>query len=102
LTAWTLSRSAALLPVIVLIVLWGLSAWAFFPAQQARLIGIAGLDVAPVALSLNASFMFTGFALGAALGGLTLTRGSAADLGWAGATCEVASLLLALVQIRRQ
>ena len=47
--------------VAVAIVLWGIAGWGFFPAQQARLIGIAGVKVAPIALSLNASFMYLGF-----------------------------------------
>ncbi|MCY0854836.1 hypothetical protein [Cupriavidus sp. D39] len=87
-------HSLSVVPVIVAVVVWGLSAWAFFPAQQARLIGIAGLPVAPVVLSLNASFMFAGFSLGAALGAFTLNHASFADLGWVGATCELAALLL--------
>ncbi|MFJ1253614.1 MFS transporter [Cupriavidus sp. CuC1] len=87
-------HSLSVVPVIVAVVVWGLSAWAFFPAQQARLIGIAGLPVAPVVLSLNASFMFAGFSLGAALGAFTLNHASFADLGWVGATCELVALLL--------
>ncbi|WP_083686444.1 MFS transporter [Rhodoferax koreensis] len=95
---WLVARwitpSAALVPVAALVVLWGMSAWSFFPAQQARLIGIAGAPVAPVALSLNASFMFLGFSLGAMLGAVTLSRGTSADLGWVAALCELAALLL--------
>jgi predicted SnoaL-like aldol condensation-catalyzing enzyme/MFS family permease len=60
-----LSTSAVLLPpaparapILLAIALWGVSAWSFFPAQQVRLISIAGVTVAPVALSLNASFQF--------------------------------------------
>jgi predicted MFS family arabinose efflux permease len=45
-------------------------------------------------LYLNASFMFIGFSVGAALGSVTVAHGSVADLGWVGATCEVAVLLL--------
>lgn len=92
-----LSPSVALVPLLVTVVVWGISAWAFFPAHQARLIGIAGTQVAAVALSLNASFMFVGFALGAALGAYTLSHGSPSDLGWIGATCEVVALYLSWV-----
>jgi predicted MFS family arabinose efflux permease len=86
--------AAALVPVVIAVVAWGISAWAFFPAQQARLVSIAGLQVAPVALSLNASFMFIGFSCGAVLGALTLRHGSPSALGWVAALCEVAALLL--------
>jgi predicted MFS family arabinose efflux permease len=53
------------------IVVWGVAGWGFFPAQQARLIGIAGVKVAPIVLSPNASSMYLGFSLGAALGSIT-------------------------------
>jgi len=79
------------------VAVWGLTAWGFFPAQQARLISIAGAKVAPVILSLNASFMYAGFSFGAMLGSLTLTRGSISDLGWVGALCELAAFVLFLV-----
>ena len=95
-SATLLSRAAALGPVLVAIVIWGLSAWAFFPAQQTRLIGIAGIKVAPIALSLNASFMFLGFSLGAALGSLTLTYAAPSALGWVGSLCILASLLVSI------
>lgn len=88
-----LSPAMALLPVWVAVFAWGAAAWAVHPAQQARLIGIAGPRAAPIALSLNASFLYLGFSLGAALGSYTLYRGSAADLGWVGAVCEIAALL---------
>lgn len=100
-SALLLSRAAILVPVLVAIAVWGVSAWAFFPAQQARLIGIAGLSLAPVVLSLNASFMFLGFSSGAALGAATLAHGSPAALGWVGAGCVTAALLLMLATTRR-
>jgi len=86
----------AIVPLLVTIVVWGVAAWAVHPAQQARLIQVAGTKVAPVALSLNASFLYLGFAAGAALGAFTLSHGSAADLGWVGGLCEIAALALML------
>ncbi len=56
-----LSGASALAPVLAAVVIWGLSAWAFFPAQQSRLIRVLGTKTAPTALSLNASFMYLGF-----------------------------------------
>lgn len=103
----SLSTSAELLPpparlpILLAIALWGVSAWAFFPAQQAQLITLAGVKVAPVALSLNMSFQFLGFSVGAALGALTLASASPLALGWVGATCVVAALSLVLAASRR-
>jgi predicted MFS family arabinose efflux permease len=101
LSANLLPPPAARTPILLAIAVWGLSAWAFFPAQQARLISIAGVKVAPVALSLNASFQFLGFSSGAALGALTLANASPLALGWVGAICEIAALSLVLAACRR-
>jgi hypothetical protein len=77
-----------------------LAAWSFFPAQQTRLIGLAGVKLASVVLSLNASFMFGGFALGAALGSVTVAHGSPETLGFVGAACIATSLLIVLLTTR--
>jgi len=95
-SAHYLSVSGALLPVLIAVGVWGFSGWGFFPAQQVRLIGISGLRAAPVILSLNASFMYLGFSLGALLGAFTLTQGSVADLGWVGGICVMGSFVLFL------
>jgi len=92
-----LSPSAALWPVLAAIVVWGIAHWAFYPAQQARLIELAGVSVAPIVLSLNASFMYIGFSMGAALGGLTLAHGGVGGLGWVAGACELASVSLVLL-----
>jgi predicted MFS family arabinose efflux permease len=96
-SAYMLSPADARVPVLSSIVAWGLAAWSFFPAQQARLIGVAGVKLASVVLSLNASFMFAGFALGAALGSATIAHGSPAALGWVAAICIAASVLIVLL-----
>jgi predicted MFS family arabinose efflux permease len=95
--AQVLSHRAAVAPVVCCLIIWGIAAWAFFPAQQARLIGIGGPRVAPVILSLNASFMFIGFSAGAALGSVVVADGAVPNLGWVGAACEIAALCLLLV-----
>jgi predicted MFS family arabinose efflux permease len=87
----------AVAPVLSAMVVWGISGWAFFPAQQTRLIELVGVPSAPVALSLNASFMYFGFSLGAALGGFSLLHLEARQLGLVGAGCELAALSLLLV-----
>jgi predicted MFS family arabinose efflux permease len=99
-SAALLTKALAIGPALVAIVVWGLSAWAFFPAQQTRLIGIAGIRVAPIVLSLNASFMFLGFSLGAGLGSLTLMYAAPSALGWVGGLCVLASLLLSIRTMR--
>jgi len=99
-TAYHLAPSAAVLPVLAAVFLWGFMAWSFFPSQQARLIEVAGAAGASVILSLNASFMYLGFSLGAALGSLVISRGSVADLGWVGALCVSAGFGLFLATAR--
>jgi predicted MFS family arabinose efflux permease len=87
-------------PVLASVVLWGLAGWGFYPAQQALIMRYAGVKVASIALSLNASFMYLGFSFGALLGSFTLIHGSVANLGWVGALCEIAALLAVLVTTR--
>jgi predicted MFS family arabinose efflux permease len=102
LVAHSVAPAKAVGPVLVAMALWGMSSWAFFPAQQTRLIEIVGLSSAPVALSLNASFMYLGFSLGAALGGFSLVHAGPRDLGFVGAACELAALALLLVNQARE
>jgi predicted MFS family arabinose efflux permease len=91
----------ALTPILVLVALWGLSAWGFFPPQQARLVSVAGASHTPVALSLNASFMYLGFSLGAALGSLVILLTSVAWIGVAGAACMVCAMAASALAWRR-
>jgi predicted MFS family arabinose efflux permease len=86
----------ALAPVLLAMVAWGLCHWAFFPAQQTGLIQIVGVTLAPIVLSLNASFMYLGFSLGAAVGGFTLIHATVTNVGWVGAAFELAALTLFL------
>lgn len=80
--------------VVPLLILWGLSAWGFFPAQQHRVITVVGTAHAAVGLSLNASFMYAGFALGAALGSIVISAASVLWIGAAGSACVAAAALL--------
>ncbi len=93
--------AVAVLPVLAAMALWGMSSWAFFPAQQTRFIELVGVTSAPVALSLNASFMYLGFSLGAALGGFSLLHVGPRNLGFVGAVCDLAALTLLLVNQAR-
>ena len=96
-SAHWLPASMALVPILLGVVAWGVAHWSFYPAQQAGLISIAGMRGTPIALSLNASFMYLGFSLGAALGSLTLSLTSVSDLGWTAAACEIAAFVLTVV-----
>ena len=89
-------RHLALVPVLAIVALWGTAHWGFWPAQQARLIELGGLSGAPIALSLNASFMYLGFSLGAAFGAAVMAHSSVLDVGFAGGTSVVVALLLFL------
>jgi predicted MFS family arabinose efflux permease len=82
--------------LLALMVPWGIAAWAFPPAQNAHLVRISP-DAPMVALSLNASALYFGMAVGSLLGGLTLSWGTASDLGWVGALTAVVTLSLVLI-----
>jgi predicted MFS family arabinose efflux permease len=101
LSAHLLSRGWAMVPLLAAVAAWGMAHWAFYPAQQTTLVGIAGLKAAPVVLSLNASFMYLGFSLGAGLGSLTLAYRGPADLGLVSAAAAVAAVALTLRNARR-
>jgi predicted MFS family arabinose efflux permease len=94
--AHVLPPAIALAPVLLAMVAWASSAWAFFPAQQTGLIQIVGVELAPIVLSLNASFMYLGFSFGAAIGSFTLLHATVTKLGWVGAVCELAAVTLFL------
>jgi predicted MFS family arabinose efflux permease len=80
---------------LVLIFCWGLAGWAFYPGQIASLVRIAP-QASMIALSLNASAMYFGFAIGGALGGLVLAALSPSDLGWIGGCSEAVAVALVL------
>ncbi len=72
--------------------IWGMSAWAYMTPQQSRLVGMAP-DHPGIMMSLNTSAIFIGVAVGSALGGAALARGS-----WglvAGLSCVLAAGALA-------
>jgi predicted MFS family arabinose efflux permease len=98
LTAYFVPHAWAIVPVVVAVIVWGIAHWSFYPAQQVRLIGLAGTRAAPIATALNASFMYLGFSLGAATGSLTLMlgHGVVGNLGWVAALFELAALVLML------
>ena len=102
LTVATLAfRPHGVASVLPMVALWGLSAWSFYPPQQARLVSVAGLAHTPVVLSLNASFMYLGFSCGAALGYVVIARTSIAWVGVAGAACVLGAMATSAFAWRR-
>lgn len=93
LAAQALSRSAAVPVIVMLAALWGFAGWGFGPAQAMRLIRLAPAQ-APMTLSLNASAIYLGIACGSALGGLAIDAIGIGALGWVGAACQFAALML--------
>lgn len=85
---------------LVLIFCWGIAGWTFYPGQVANLVRIEP-QASMIALSLNASAMYFGFAIGGALGGLVLAALTPSDLGWVGGSSEALALALALLCGRR-
>ena len=69
--------------------LWGLVGWSLPPAQASRVIKLAP-DAAPLALSLNASAIYVGVALGSVVGGQVLTSLGPINLGWVAALFSLA------------
>ncbi len=86
----------ATIPVFIVIGLWGFAGWSFFTAQISHLISIASAKFAAIVLSLNSSFLYLGFSLGAVTGSLTLARGTPADLGLVGGLLTLTGLALSL------
>ena len=97
-----LSSASSIFAIIPLIVIWGVSAWSFFPAQQSRLIGVVGLANTPLILSLNASFMYLGFSVGAALGSLVISLFGVIWIGAAGAISLAAAMATSRFAFRQR
>jgi predicted MFS family arabinose efflux permease len=80
---------------------WGFAGWSFYPAQVANLLSIE-TGASTIALSLNLSAMYFGFAAGGALGGVVLAALTPSDLGWAGACAVAVAVGLMLSGARRE
>jgi MFS transporter, DHA1 family, putative efflux transporter len=76
---------------------WAIGAWTFYPGQMANLVRIEP-KASMIALSLNASAMYFGFAAGSALGGFVLTALSPTDLGWVGGGSVAAAVAAVLLR----
>ncbi|MBZ9653992.1 MFS transporter [Phyllobacterium lublinensis] len=69
--------------LVAIMVLWGVIAWMFPPAQASRVLAIAP-EGAPLALSLNYSALYLGVAFGSIIGGQIIAHIGLAYLGWIG------------------
>jgi len=58
----------------VMVVIWSLSGWSYMTPQQSRIVATAP-ERAPALLSLNASAILLGVAIGSAIGGQALRYG---------------------------
>jgi predicted MFS family arabinose efflux permease len=89
--------------VILCIGIWGVAGWGMPTAQQARLVERDPRH-APVLISLNASALYLGSALGAALGSLTIAYLSIAKLGFVAGLMEGIGLavLVATASVTRR
>ena len=85
--------------ILAEIAVWGATGWAFYPAQASRMVVLAP-DAAVVALSLNASALYFGTALGAGLGRAGADLGDARRPWAGGALCGVAALGLLSLSLR--
>ena len=93
-SAHWLGKGWAVAPVLLAVIAWGVAHWAFYPAQQTTLVGVAGVKSAPIVLSLNASFMYLGFSLGAGLGSLVMAYSGSSNLGLVSAAAALGALAL--------
>jgi predicted MFS family arabinose efflux permease len=87
--------------VLLLVFGWAIAGWAFYPAQIASIIRIDPRS-SVIALSLNASALYLGFALGGAAGGIVLSILGPTDLGWVGGSSVAASLAVLLFRGRQE
>jgi MFS transporter, DHA1 family, inner membrane transport protein len=74
-------------------VLWGVIAWMFPPAQASRILAIAP-ESAPLALSLNYSALYLGVAIGSMIGGLVMAHFGLVYLGTAGSIFPALGLVV--------
>lgn len=87
--------------VMAVLVAWGVAGFGLMTPQQSRLSAIAPAQ-APLLLSLNASMLYLGTALGAAVGGLVAPLAGYGHLAWAGVPLALAGLATLWLAPRRR
>jgi predicted MFS family arabinose efflux permease len=96
----TLPRPTAVVILTALVACWAVVGWMFAPAQQKRLLHMAG-PVGTIVLSLNSSAIYLGQAAAGILGGALLIRGPR-TLTLVAAGCEVAAMVIFAISIAGQ
>lgn len=84
------------LPMMLVLLAWGVSGFGLMSPQQSRLAGLAPAQ-APILLSMNASMLYFGTALGAAVGGAAIGVLGFERLSWVGAPFAAAGLAILLI-----
>ena len=95
-----MQHAVAQIVLPVAIAIWGLFGWSFLPIQQARLVAL-NPSLATVLLSLNASAIYVGVALGSALAEQVVERAPVHHLGWVSAGFDLVALGLLSLTARR-
>ncbi len=90
----------AVIPAVLVVAVWGVAIFAFYPPQIANLIHSAQSAV-PIVLSLNTSAMYLGFAAGSSIGAVVLSLAGAFDLPVTGIIGEGLALAIAVVAALR-
>ncbi len=90
---WLPSGTMALAVGAAAVAMWGLSGWAFTPAQFSRIAAMCPTQM-PMAFALNTSAIYIGAAVGAAVGGIVVTALSVTALGWVAAIGVLAGFAL--------
>ena len=85
------TSGGSLIASVAFLGLWGLSGFSLMAPQQARLVQLGG-ERATALLSLNASMLYLGTALGSLVGGAALPLVGYAGLGPVGATLVLLAL----------
>ncbi|MEN7364834.1 MFS transporter [Bacillus safensis] len=87
-----------LVVMVAVIMIWMIATWSTSPAQQLYLVTLVPKSP-DIALSVNTSFIQFGFALGAGLGGLVLSRTSILHLSWISAGTVLLALLMTILMV---
>lgn len=82
--------------LLAVLLVWGVAGFGMMTAQQSRLAMLSPPQV-PLLLSLNASMLYVGTALGAAIGGLVAPEVGFGRLAWVGVPLGLVGLVLLLV-----
>jgi len=96
----TLPPQTAVVVLTALVASWAVVGWMFAPAQQKRLLHMAG-PLGTIVLSLNSSAIYLGQAAAGILGGVLLTRGPR-TLTLVAAGCEVAAMVIFAITLTGQ